>query len=132
MEKRYIKGQIVKIICGTIAFLLAGMLIIIVGICFIKGLPSLNLKFLLITETQAGGYKGIGTGIANAIEGTILLAVTSTLLALPFGVGTAIYLQRYAPDNRFTRSLRFIIEILAGTPSIVLGIFGVIVLVIYL
>jgi phosphate transport system permease protein len=132
MKQRYVKGQIMKIICGTIAFLLAGMLILIVAICLIKGFPSLNPKFFFVTENVAGGYKGIGTGIANAIEGTLLLALSSTFLALPFGVGTAIYLQRYAPDNRYTRSLRFIIEVLAGTPSIVLGIFGVIVLVIYL
>ncbi len=115
MKQRYVKGQIMKIICGTIAFLLAGMLILIVAICLIKGFPSLNPKFFFVTENVAGGYKGIGTGIANAIEGTLLLALSSTFLALPFGVGTAIYLQRYAPDNRYTRSLRFIIEVLPGT-----------------
>ena len=108
------------------------MLILIIVTCFVKGLPSLNLKFLLITETQSGGYAGIGKGIANAIVGTFLLATVSTVLALPFGIGTAIYLQRYAPDNRYTRFLRFMIEVLSGTPSIVLGLFGVIALVVYL
>ena len=118
------------VICGAAALFAAGMLLFIVGTIFVKGVDSLTLHFILVTETEAG--RELGTGIANAIAGTFLLAVLSTVLAIPFAIGTAIYLQKYAPDNHLTRFLRLMIEVLSGTPSIVLGIFGLLVLVIYL
>ena len=130
MNARMLKGTIMMMICGAAALFAASMLLYIITVTFFKALPSLNLHFILFSEINTG--MGLGTGIANAILGTILLAITSTILALPFGIGTAIYLQKYASDNPFTRFLRLMIEVLSGTPSIVLGIFGVAVLVIYL
>ena len=117
-------------ICGAAALFAAGMLIFILADVFLKGVASLKLHFILFSEINTG--LGLGTGIANAIAGTFLLAVTSTIIAIPFGVGTAIYLQKYASDNQITRFFRLMIEVLSGTPSIVLGIFGAAVLVIYL
>ena len=117
-------------ICGAAALFAAGMLLYILVVIFLKGVASLNPHFILFSEINTG--MGLGTGVGNAIAGTILLAVTSTIIAIPFGVGTAIYLQKYASDNLFTRFLRLMIEVLSGTPSIVLGIFGIAVLVIYL
>jgi phosphate transport system permease protein len=117
-------------ICGAAAFFTSGMLIFIIAVFFLNGIASLNPHFILFSEASSG--MGLGTGIANAIAGTILLALTSTILAIPFAVGTAIYLKRYAPDNQFTRFLRLMIEVLSGTPSIVLGIVALFVLVVYL
>ena len=130
MNLRNLKGKIMMVICGAAAFLGAGILIFILAIIFVKGVASLNLPFILVPENVAG--RALGTGIANAIVGTILLALTSTILAIPFGVGTAIYLKKYAPDNPFTRFLRLMIEVLAGTPSILLGIVALFLLVVYL
>lgn len=130
MNLRKLKGKIMMAICGAAALFAAGMLILILAIVFVKGVASLNPHFVLFSEINTG--VGLGTGIANAIVGTILLAIISTILAIPFAVGTAIYLQRYAPDNRFTRFLRLMIEVLSGTPSIVLGIVAVFLLVVYL
>ena len=130
MNLRNLKGTIMMAICGAAALFAAAMLLYILVVIFLKGVASLNPHFILFSEINTG--LGLGTGVGNAIAGTILLAVISTILAIPLGVGTAIYLRKYASDNQFTRFLRLMIEVLSGTPSIVLGIFGVAVLVIYL
>jgi phosphate transport system permease protein len=63
-------------------------------------------------------------GIFPAIFGTTLVTLLSTLLATPLGIGCAVYLHEYAPDNPFTRLIRASIRNLAGVPSIVYGLFG--------
>ena len=130
MNFRTLKGTIMMVICGAAALFAAGMLLYILVVIFLKGVASLNPHFILFSEINTG--MGLGTGIGNAVAGTILLAAISTIFAIPFGLGTAIYLKKYASDNQFTRVLRLMIEVLSGTPSIVLGIFGVAILVIYL
>lgn len=63
-------------------------------------------------------------GILPAILGTLLLTIGTAIAALPFGIGAAIYLAEYAPDNWLTRTIRLAIVNLAGIPSIVYGLFG--------
>ena len=119
MNFRALKGTIMMAICGAAALFAAGMLLYILVVIFLKGVASLKPHFILFSEINTG--MGLGTGVGNAIAGTILLAVISTILAIPFGVGTAIYLRKYASDNQFTRFLRLMIEVLSGTPSICTG-----------
>jgi phosphate transport system permease protein len=106
-----------------------GVLFLIVSQIFISGIPSLSWYFITTPENAT---PGMGQGIANAIVGTIILSLFATVIAAPFGLGTAIYLKRYAPDNGVTRSFRFLLEVLSGTPSIVIGVFGFLIFVIYL
>ena len=120
------KGAI--ILCAIAAVIVASMLFLIIGDIVIGALPSLSLHFILTPENKTG----LGQGIANAIVGIILLSLVSTILATPFGISTAIYLKRYAPENRFTDFIRFMIEVMSGIPSIVVGMFGLLVMVIYL
>ena len=129
--RRHAMEMIVKALCLLAALVIVGMLFLIVGMLFIKGLPSLSLYFLITPENAASTF-GIGQGVANAIIGTLLLSFFATLIAGPFGFGTAVYMKRYAPDNGVTQSFRFLLEVLSGTPSIVVGIFGFLVFVIYL
>jgi phosphate transport system permease protein len=105
------------------------MLFWIIGSIFIGGLESLTWYFLTTAESET---PHIGMGILNAIVGTLLLSTCATFLATPFAFCTAIYLTRYAKDTWYVRSLRFFIEVLSGTPSIVLGMFGFLVFVYYL
>jgi phosphate transport system permease protein len=63
-------------------------------------------------------------GIWPAILGTVYLTFFTTLFACPLGIAAAIYLSEYAPDNRATRLIRIAIINLAGIPSIVYGLFG--------
>jgi phosphate transport system permease protein len=105
------------------------LLVLIIGSIAIRALPAISLNFLLVPEI---GSPGMGGSIANAIAGTICLSVLSVLIALPFSLGTALYLKRYARENAFTRILGFLIDVLSGTPSIVLGVFAFFFIVYYM
>ena len=63
-------------------------------------------------------------GIAQAIFGSLVLAGIVILVAMPLGIATAVYLEEYAPENRFTNVVRLNIRNLAGVPSVVYGILG--------
>jgi phosphate transport system permease protein len=63
-------------------------------------------------------------GVAQAIFGTIVLAVITALVAFPLGIATAVFLEEYAPDNRLTRFVQLNIRNLAGVPSVVYGLLG--------
>jgi phosphate transport system permease protein len=63
-------------------------------------------------------------GVSQAIFGTIVLAVFTAVVALPLGVATSVYLEEYAPANRFTDFVRLNIRNLAGVPSVVYGLLG--------
>ena len=71
-------------------------------------------------------------GVLPAIVGTILLTLGTAVAAIPVGVGAAIYLAEYARDNIFTRAIRLAIVNLAGVPSVVYGLFGVGLFVLFL
>lgn len=68
-------------------------------------------------------------GIAQGIFGSLVLAGIVILVAMPLGIATAVYLEEYARDNRFTRLVRLNIRNLAGVPSVVYGILGLAVFV---
>jgi phosphate transport system permease protein len=82
--------------------------------------------------TSAHSRNAVDAGLYPAIGGSILLMVTVAVLAFPLGVGAAIYLEEYAPDNRFTRFIDVNISNLAGVPSVVYGLLGLGVFVTYL
>jgi phosphate transport system permease protein len=85
-----------------------------------RGAGAVNWEFLSGMPRRSGAEGGI----LPAIAGTFLLVAGSILLAFPFGVGTAIYLSEYARQGKFTHSVRVAIATLAGVPSIVFGLFG--------
>ncbi len=129
MNQRKIKGDIFKYVSYISATSTLLILIIILGTITVKGLPELNLDFILTSEAD---FEGFGGAIGNAIVGTIFLSLFSTVIATPLAVGTAIYLKKYANDNPMTRSISFLLDVMSGTPSIVLGIFGLLLLVFYM
>ncbi|MDX9808415.1 MAG: phosphate ABC transporter permease PstA [Acholeplasma sp.] len=69
-------------------------------------------------------YSTSGSGIRGSILTTLYLIGLTLLIALPIGVGAALYLNEYAPKNRFTKALRNLIETLTGVPSIIYGLMG--------
>jgi len=82
--------------------------------------------------TNAHSGTAANAGLYPAIGGSILLMVTVAVLSFPLGVGAAVYLEEYAPDNRFTRFIDVNISNLAGVPSVVYGLLGLGVFVTYL
>ncbi len=119
--------KIVKMsLCAT-ALISVAVLFIVVGYVFFNGIGVINLDFLLESP-----YRFEHGGIFPQIIGTLCLIAVCLLFAVPLGVASAIYLAEYAPDNVVTKSVRFFVECLAGIPSIVIGLFGLIFLVYYL
>ncbi|GAB6861313.1 phosphate ABC transporter permease PstA [Haloplanus litoreus] len=82
--------------------------------------------------TSAHSGTAADAGLYPAIGGSILLMVTVAALSFPLGVGAAVYLEEYAPDNRLTRFIDVNISNLAGVPSVVYGLLGLGVFVTYL
>jgi phosphate transport system permease protein len=93
-----------------------------------NGLPAISWEFL----TESPSDNGRAGGIFPAIVGTIYLVVGAIIVALPIGVGAAIYLTEYTKEGKVTKTLRAGIDLLNGTPSIVFGLFAMAFLVIYL
>jgi len=82
--------------------------------------------------TNAHSSTAADAGFYPAVGGSILLMVTVAVLAFPVGIGAAVYLEEYAPDNRFTRVIDVNISNLAGVPSVVYGLLGLGLFVTYL
>ncbi|MCE5273055.1 phosphate ABC transporter permease PstA [bacterium] len=93
-----------------------------------KGVPVLSWEFLAGFPSKSGSEGGI----FPAIVGTFYLVLGTILVALPLGMGAAIYLSEYARHGRFTEAIRLAIITLAGVPSIVFGLFGLGLFVIFL
>jgi phosphate transport system permease protein len=104
------------------------ILVIILGYIIINGFPALSWEFL----TQPPKDLGRAGGIYPAIIGTLYLVAGAILIALPLGVGAAIYLVEYTREGRITRLIRTGVDLLNGTPSIVFGLFGFAFIVLYL
>lgn len=112
-------------LCG---FAVVAPLVLILAFLIYKGLPAISIEFL--TEGPKMGLKK--GGIFPAIVGTIVLVSFAIAIALPLGVTCAVYLNEYAADNKFTRLIRLSILNLAGVPSVVYGLFGMGLFVIFL
>ena len=102
--------------------------ILIVGHILIQGLPAISWEFLSGFPRQ--GMKA--GGILPAIVGTVYLTLGTAVFSVPLGLGAAIYLSEYAADNRWTRLIRLAIINLAGSPSVVYGLFGLGLFVLFL
>jgi phosphate transport system permease protein len=94
----------------------------------ILGLPAINWEFL--TGFPRDGMRA--GGILPAILGTLYLTLGTAIFSVPPGIAAAIYLAEYAPDNRWTRLIRIAMINLAGIPSVVFGLFGLGLFVIFL
>jgi phosphate transport system permease protein len=118
--RRNLNQRIGFALLGLLAFLTILPILFIVVFIFWKGLPAISLEFL--TEFPSDGMRA--GGILPAILGTVYLTFFTTLFAVPLGIAAAIYLSEYASDTAGTRMIRIAIINLAGIPSIVYGLFG--------
>ncbi len=95
-------------------------ILVVIGIVFIEGVRVMSWEFISAVPHE-GMKEG---GIFPAIVGTLLLTLGTAICAIPVGVGGSVYLAEYAKDNWMTRAIRLAIVNLAGIPSIVYGLFG--------
>ena len=105
---------------GGVAFFTILPIVLVISYIIYMGLPAISWEFLTAFPTD-GMRSG---GIMPAILGTVYLTMVTTLLCVPLGIAAAIYLAEYAVENKFTRMIRLALITLAGIPSVVYGLFG--------
>lgn len=96
--------------------LLTGIIVYV----FFKGIGSVNWKFLTTVTSVVKGTIGIAGNIVN----TLYIIFLTLLISIPIGVGAAIYLNEYAKPGKLVSMIEFATETLAGIPSIIFGLFG--------
>jgi phosphate transport system permease protein len=125
---RQLTQRLVFILITLAAIITVTPIVFVVGYIAYLGLPAISWTFL--SEMPRDGMRA--GGIWPAIVGTLYLTLGTGLIAVPLGVAAAIYLSEYAKDNRLTRSIRIAIINLAGIPSVVYGLFGLGLFVLFL
>jgi len=111
---------------GTVVALVP--LVLVVYYLLQKGGGALSWDFF--TTDPTGSFLGDPGGVKSAILGTIVLVALATLIAVPIGIGVALYLVEYGKDSRFASVVRYFVDVMTGVPSIVFGLFVYITLVI--
>jgi phosphate transport system permease protein len=128
MKSRQLEETLFRGLMAASVFLVLSMLVGIVVVVAVKGISAMNLS--MIMETPKGGYYlGKEGGIANAIVGSLYLVVGSSIMALMISLPVALGLQKEYTGRRLADATRLILDILWGTPSIVYGIFGFVIMV---
>ncbi len=120
--------KLANVVITSVAALVVIPIVAVIVHIFIEGLPALTVEFFT-QPPSAGMTKG---GIMPALLGTIYLTLGTAVVTIPLAVGAAIYLAEYATDNLLTRAVRLAIVNLAGIPSIVYGLFGLGMFVLFL
>lgn len=126
-----LKGRGAKMIEGTIktvGYLSVLPVVLIVIYIILKGVPAISWEFLVTSPTD-GMRAG---GIFPAIVGSVLLTIGTIAVSVPFGILTGIFLVEYSKDNIIRRVINLTIVNLAGIPSIIYGLFGMSLFVIFL
>jgi phosphate transport system permease protein len=113
---------------GVVSLVVVFPILLVIGVVVARGIGAISWEFL--TAMPRDGMKA--GGIFPALVGTIVLTFGTALVAIPVGVGGAIYLAEYARDNWLTRVVRLAIINLAGIPSVVYGLFGLGLFVLFL
>ena len=95
----------------------------ILGMVLVRGIPHISWKFLTTTASVLKGTDGILPAIIN----TLYVILLTLLIVLPLGVGAAVYLTEYAQNRKVISVIEFTNETLAGIPSIIYGLVGMLV-----
>ncbi|MDB5084285.1 MAG: phosphate transporter, permease protein [Bacilli bacterium] len=117
--------RIATIVLWVIACFLVLLLLVLLGYIFINGLPHVSWSFLTSRPSSSVAGGGIGPEIFNSFY----ILFLSLLVSLPVGLGTAIWLSEYAKPGKLTDFVRLSVESLASVPSVVFGMFGLLLFV---
>jgi phosphate transport system permease protein len=118
-RRRKLTGQIMEVLATAAALLAAAALAIVIITVAKRAAPALNLDFF---TQNAAPFGGAGGGIENAIVGTLIITGIATAIALPAGVLLAIFNTELAP-RRLADLISLTLNVLAGVPTIVIGVF---------
>ncbi len=123
-EKRPVRRRVFDGVTRGLVLLGAGLtialLVALIGYILVRGLPHVTWQLLSTSPSMMKGTIGILPNILN----TLYLILFTLLISLPLGVGAAVYLTEYAKSRRFAAAVEFATETLAGIPSILYGLVG--------
>ena len=122
---RNLKAQMFLTFCLLSVFIGLGTLFVLLADVLVRGLSSLDISFLTSFPSRFPER----AGIKSAIYGSIWMMVLTAFFSIPIGVGAAIYLEEYSKRNALTSLIKTNISNLAGVPSIVYGILGLVIFV---
>ena len=121
-KRTRIGDNILKVLIYLAAGVAIALLVGIMGYVFVRGLPQVSWQLLSTVQSSLKGTFGILGNIIN----TIYIIVITLIIAAPIGIGSAIYLNEYAKPGKLVRTIEFTTEILSGIPSIIFGLFGMV------
>lgn len=127
-RKRHRTQKIGFIVLAILTLLTITPILMVVAYIVWQGIGAISWEFL--SAMPRDGMRA--GGILPAIVGTVYLTIGTALFSVPVGIGASIFLAEYAPDNKWTRLIRISIINLAGIPSVVYGLFGYGLFVIFL
>lgn len=117
---RRVRGWILRLLLCLSAALVCALLAGLTGYILLRGLPHVTWQLLSTQSSVLRGTRGILPNLLN----TLYVVLAALALVLPLGVGAAIYLTEYAASPRLVRAVEFAAETLAGIPSIIYGLAG--------
>jgi phosphate transport system permease protein len=118
-RRRKIVGRLMEVLATAAAILAIVVLVIVIASVAKRGFPALNKDFFTQNEVPFGQTGG---GVQNAIVGTIIMTAMATVIAVPVGVLLAIFNTEFAP-RRVSDAVQLTLNVLAGIPTIVIGVF---------
>ena len=116
-------NRVMNALVWTSAVLVIALVAGILGMVLVRGIPHISWKFLTTTASVLKGTDGILPAILN----TLYVILLTLLIVLPLGVGAAVYLTEYAQNRKVISVIEFTNETLAGIPSIIYGLVGMLV-----
>jgi len=129
LNRRTLEENLFKILMFASLCIVLGSLVIIFGLVVINGASSLNIEMLTQTPTISSPGAPPGGGILNAIVGSLLLALPATGIASLISIGIALFLQTDFLSPRVSNAIRFMLDVLWGIPSIIYGIFCLMIMI---
>lgn len=124
-KKRKTKDKILNMLTVLSAFFVGALFLSVVGYILYRGLKHISFEFLTSEPSLIEDTVGILPNILN----TLYIVLITLVIALPVGVGAAIYLNEYAKNQKLVRAIELASETLSGIPSIIYGLVGMLVFV---
>lgn len=121
---RLARRRLVGLLFAVVCVVMSGVAVLVLGVLLWEigrmGAPVLRWEFLSNPPSSDPAQAGVWVALAGSIW---VIAITAAV-SIPLGVGAAVYLEEYAPNNRLTRAIALNISNLAGVPSVVYGLLG--------
>ena len=118
-----IRSGAMYFVCCLFTASIVALLVLVTGYLLVRGVGSLSWDFFRRTPIPPG-MPGSPGGMQNGLVGTGILTLLASVMGIPIGVLAGVYLSEYEAGSVLARPARFIADVLAGVPSIVIGILG--------